>query len=93
MRRRPAPDRLVARERGIPHIYCTGNHDSREAFAAVLGTGHRGPDGRDVGRPAAGVGAERAAVSEVHARDPHAGTQVYPVDAGSGTDVADETAG
>jgi 3',5'-cyclic AMP phosphodiesterase CpdA len=29
----------------------------------------------------------------VHARDPHAGTQVYLVDAESGTDVADETAG
>ncbi|MDI6099360.1 metallophosphoesterase [Actinoplanes sp. NEAU-A12] len=55
-----------ARERGIPHIYCTGNHDSRDAFAAVLGTGHLGPGGDDVGRPADDVGDERAAVSEVN---------------------------
>lgn len=54
-----------ARERGVPHIYCTGNHDSREAFADVFGTGHCGPDGGDVGELANNVGAERAAVSDV----------------------------
>ncbi|MEU4620295.1 metallophosphoesterase [Actinoplanes sp. NPDC023801] len=51
-----------ARERGVPHIYCTGNHDARDTFAAVFGTGHRGPDGRDTGEAA---GPERAAVSHV----------------------------
>jgi Icc protein len=54
-----------ARQRGVPHIYCTGNHDSREAFAAVFGTGHCGPDGGDVGELATNVGVERAAVSDV----------------------------
>jgi Icc protein len=54
-----------ARERGIPHLYCTGNHDARDTFTAVLGTGHRGPDGRDLGHAAEGVGPERAAVSHV----------------------------
>jgi 3',5'-cyclic AMP phosphodiesterase CpdA len=58
-----------AAERGIPHVYCTGNHDTREGFAAALGSGHLGPDGTDVGRliepaPDTPVG-ERAAVSEV----------------------------
>ena len=54
-----------AAERGIPHVYTTGNHDDREAFAAVLGTGHRGADGTDVGRLAADVDGERAAASDV----------------------------
>lgn len=54
-----------AAERGIPHIYCTGNHDAREAFAAVFGTGHLGSDGGDVGRLAEDAGDERAAVSDV----------------------------
>lgn len=59
-----------AAERGIPHIYSTGNHDTRDGFAAVLGSGHRGPDGTDVGRlldqtPGSGSTGERAAVSEV----------------------------
>src|SRR4051812_28733693 len=34
-----------AAERGIPHVYCTGNHDVRAAFAAALGSGHLAPDG------------------------------------------------
>jgi 3',5'-cyclic AMP phosphodiesterase CpdA len=54
-----------AAERGIPHVYCTGNHDAREAFAAVLGTGHLGPDGSDLGQLAQETGDERAAVSDV----------------------------
>jgi 3',5'-cyclic-AMP phosphodiesterase len=29
-----------ARERSIPAIFSTGNHDEREAFTAVLGSGH-----------------------------------------------------
>jgi 3',5'-cyclic-AMP phosphodiesterase len=54
-----------AAERAIPHVYTTGNHDDRDSFAAVLGSGHLGGDGVDVGRLADPAGAERAAVSEV----------------------------
>jgi Icc protein len=54
-----------AAERGIAQIYCTGNHDRRPGFTAVLGSGHLGPDGADVGRLSPAAGAERAAVSEV----------------------------
>lgn len=50
-----------ARERGIPHVYTTGNHDAREPFAKVFGSAHLGPDGADLGS----CGPERAAVSEV----------------------------
>jgi Icc protein len=50
-----------ARERGVPHVYCTGNHDTRDTFGEVFGTGHLGPDGRDTG----GAGPGTAAVSEV----------------------------
>ncbi|MEI8408861.1 MULTISPECIES: metallophosphoesterase [unclassified Kribbella] len=39
-----------AAERGIPHIYSTGNHDRREGFEAALGWGHLGPDGSPIGR-------------------------------------------
>ncbi|GGU12218.1 metallophosphoesterase [Nocardioides albus] len=39
-----------AAERGIPHIYSTGNHDARGPFREVLGSGHRDPDGSDRGR-------------------------------------------
>jgi 3',5'-cyclic AMP phosphodiesterase CpdA len=53
-----------AAERGIPHIYCTGNHDRREGFAAALGSGHLGPDGSQIGR-LANLGGPIAAVSEV----------------------------
>jgi 3',5'-cyclic AMP phosphodiesterase CpdA len=54
-----------AAERGVPHVYCTGNHDDRETFAAVLGSGHVAPDGGDVGRLAPDAGDLRVAVSEV----------------------------
>jgi Icc protein len=54
-----------AGERGVPHAYCTGNHDDRETFASVLGSGHVAPGGRDVGRLAPDAGDLRAAVSEV----------------------------
>jgi 3',5'-cyclic-AMP phosphodiesterase len=50
--------------RGIPLICAMGNHDDRAAFGQVLGTGHRGADGTDIGRDWAG-GPERAAVSEI----------------------------
>jgi Icc protein len=54
-----------AAERQIPHVYCTGNHDDRETFAAVLGSGHVAPDGTDVGRLAPDAGDLRVAVSQV----------------------------
>ena len=54
-----------AAERQIPHVYCTGNHDDRATFAAVLGSGHVGADGTDVGRLAPDAGDLRVAVSEV----------------------------
>jgi len=62
-----ARDRIgaFAASRGIPHIYCTGNHDERTAFAAELGSGHVGADGVDTGRLAAPSSPTRAAVSEV----------------------------
>jgi 3',5'-cyclic AMP phosphodiesterase CpdA len=53
-----------AAERGIPHVYCTGNHDRRDGFAAALGSGHLGPDGFPIGRPA-GLDGVIAGVSEV----------------------------
>jgi 3',5'-cyclic-AMP phosphodiesterase len=49
-----------AAERGIPHIYTTGNHDTREGFAAVLGSGHLDPDGADIGRLMSPPGSEPA---------------------------------
>jgi len=54
-----------AAARGVPHVYSTGNHDTREAFAAVLGSGHLAADGTDIGRLAPDVDGERAAVSDV----------------------------
>ncbi|MCW3818237.1 metallophosphoesterase [Micromonospora sp. DR5-3] len=54
-----------ARDRGIPHVYCPGNHDTRESFAAVLGTGHLAADGADVGQPADLGSGQRAAVSVI----------------------------
>src|SRR4051812_17376053 len=36
-----------ARQRHIPAIFSTGNHDERAAFTAVLGTGHLDVEGRD----------------------------------------------
>jgi 3',5'-cyclic-AMP phosphodiesterase len=54
-----------AEQRGIPHIYTTGNHDRRPGFTEALGSGHLSGDGDDVGKPLDGIGDERAAVSEV----------------------------
>jgi Icc protein len=54
-----------AAERGIPHIYSTGNHDRHEGFAAALGWGHLGPDGAPIGRRASVEGV-LAGVSEVN---------------------------
>jgi Icc protein len=54
-----------AAERGVPHVYSTGNHDDRDAFAAVLGSGHLSSDGVDVGQLADPTSGERAAVSGV----------------------------
>lgn len=54
-----------AAERGIPHVYCTGNHDMRAAFGSVFGTGHLGPDGSDLGLPVTDAGEEHAAVSHI----------------------------
>ncbi|GAA1768657.1 metallophosphoesterase family protein [Luedemannella helvata] len=50
-----------AAERGIPHVYCTGNHDTRDGFGAALGTGHLDRNGDDIGR----AGPDRAAISHV----------------------------
>ena len=54
-----------AAARRVPHVYSTGNHDTRDAFEAVLGSGHRAADGSDVGRLGPSVDRARAAVSEV----------------------------
>jgi Icc protein len=55
-----------AQSRSVPQVYCVGNHDDREAFAAVLGSGHLDQAGRRAGRLwGGGPAAERAAVSEV----------------------------
>ena len=60
-------DRVAAfaGERGIPHVYSTGNHDDRAGFRAVLGSGHLGPGGEDVGRLLDRTREVRAAVSDV----------------------------
>ncbi len=52
-----------AQERGVPAVFCTGNHDDREAFAAGLGSGHLDPGGRDAGRLLPDGSGRRAAVS------------------------------
>jgi Icc protein len=55
-----------ARERRIPAIFSTGNHDERQAFTEILGSGHLDATGTD--QPAAQLSSadgERAAVSEV----------------------------
>ena len=54
-----------AAERGIPHVYTTGNHDRRPGFTAALGTGHLDVDGADVGLLLCGPDDGRAAVSMV----------------------------
>lgn len=58
--------REFAAERNVPVIYSTGNHDERQAFAKVLGSGHLDPDGSDrADTLIASHEAERAAVSLV----------------------------
>lgn len=52
-----------AAARGIPHLYCTGNHDDRTNFAAVLASGHLDPGGTD--RATRVFGPRRAAASTV----------------------------
>lgn len=52
-----------AAERGIPHVYTTGNHDRRPGFTAALGTGHFDGQGSCTGHLLAGLSDERAAVS------------------------------
>jgi 3',5'-cyclic AMP phosphodiesterase CpdA len=37
-----------ARQRGVPHVYTTGNHDRRASFVEVFGSGHLAADGTDV---------------------------------------------
>lgn len=36
-------------DRGIPHIFTTGNHDARSTFREALGSGHLDADGTDRG--------------------------------------------
>lgn len=55
----------LARRQGAAQAYCTGNHDQRDAFAAVLGSGHFDRTGQPTGRPAPCALGERAAVSQV----------------------------
>ncbi|MGH1564485.1 metallophosphoesterase [Mumia sp. DW29H23] len=38
-----------AEARGVPHVYTTGNHDSRSAFGEVFGSGHLDHRGGDAG--------------------------------------------
>ncbi len=52
-----------AAERGAAQAWCVGNHDAREAFCAVLGTGHLNASGEDVGRPAPSASGVCAAAS------------------------------
>lgn len=52
-----------AADRGIKHVYATGNHDRRPGFTAALGTGHFDARGTDVGQLLPGLDTERAAVS------------------------------
>jgi 3',5'-cyclic-AMP phosphodiesterase len=54
-----------ATARGIPQVYSTGNHDDRANFTDVLGSGHLGSDGTDIGRLIDSAAGERAAVSRV----------------------------
>lgn len=58
---RDAVGRFAA-DRGIPHVYTTGNHDDRDAFTRELGTGHLDATGADAGAGWDG-GPERVAVS------------------------------
>jgi 3',5'-cyclic-AMP phosphodiesterase len=53
----------MARERGIPQIYATGNHDDRAGFRAVLGSGHLSASGVDVGTLMGGSNERPSALS------------------------------
>lgn len=53
-----------ARSRGIPQVYCMGNHDDRSAFRRTLGTGHLSAAGTDVGSGWSGSSA--IAATSVH---------------------------
>jgi 3',5'-cyclic-AMP phosphodiesterase len=55
-----------AADRGIPHVYTTGNHDRRPGFTAALGTGHRDARDAETGVLLDGLDDERAAVSTVN---------------------------
>lgn len=55
-----------AAQRGVPHVYCTGNHDDRSSFRTVFGSGHLNPDGSDRGRLLQGDGESCAAVSHLN---------------------------
>lgn len=61
-------DRIAqfAAARGVPHVYTTGNHDTRAAFHEVFGTGHLDANGDDIGVPFAEVADGRAAVSVIN---------------------------
>lgn len=54
-----------AAARGVPHVYCTGNHDDRTAFRNALGSGHLNADGTDRGELSDPDGDLRAAVSHI----------------------------
>jgi 3',5'-cyclic AMP phosphodiesterase CpdA len=54
-----------AAERGIPHVYSTGNHDDRAGFREALGSGHLSADGLDVGELLDRSDDTRAAVTHV----------------------------
>jgi 3',5'-cyclic-AMP phosphodiesterase len=43
-----------ARPRAARVMFCVGNHDDRQAFTSVLGTGHLDPEGNDCGEMSAG---------------------------------------
>lgn len=54
-----------AHSRGIPHVYSTGNHDSRAGFKQALGSGHLNADGSQRGVLLNESAETRAAVSHV----------------------------
>jgi Icc protein len=54
-----------AMEHGIPSVFSAGNHDQRQNFIEVLGSGHRGADGSDNGTAMPSTD-ERAAFSDLN---------------------------
>jgi 3',5'-cyclic AMP phosphodiesterase CpdA len=54
-----------AAERGIPHVYSTGNHDARAGFREALGSGHLSAEGADVGDLLDQADDTRAAISDI----------------------------